>query len=130
MGIQCSKAPDPGQGSDEDDDHRSAAPSLRPWRSFNGISGRSSEPNFQGSRKRLGWGKGKKQAVADANLANQGGWGLKYALDVKIPQPSPGGGVGHSNGSEKKKLSRALSDKATSVRLKTSTVAKKGASKV
>ncbi|KAG0576407.1 hypothetical protein KC19_5G077900 [Ceratodon purpureus] len=126
MGARCSKAPDKEQVSDEDD-HPRDSPSLRPWRSFNATNGPSSELNFQGAKKRMGWGKGKNQEVTDGK---QGGWGLKFALDVRTPPLSPGEQGAHSNGSEKKKLARALSDKATSVRSKTTTVAKKGASKV
>jgi hypothetical protein len=101
MGAKCSKAPDSGE-------LESSFQTATPPR-FHKAS------NAGGDRKRMGF-------AGVANLETpperQQGWGMKFISGAQEPEPKTS------------KLARAPSGKTTSVRYKTSTVAKKGALKV
>lgn len=122
MGAQCSKASEQDQVSNEDDERQNASPSLRTWHSF------------QGTRNGIESAGAGNHQVANADLATQGGSFLSFATRSHELSPDKVvrsyGYEPERNKEEKKKLARVLSDKATSVRSRTATVAKKGASRV
>lgn len=116
MGAKCSKAP---ESREQDDYHQTSTP-PRFHKTSNG-------PAPGGHRKRMGFAE--VGHLDRSSEEHHEGWGMKF-VDSRAQD-----GEATHNGAErgredKAKLARAPSGKATSVRSKTSTVAKKGALKV
>jgi len=118
MGAKCSKIPD----SQDNDRYRGSSRFGKTSR------GPSPEPSPARHAKRMGFAEVSSLGATPPRPV-EGGWGLKFA-DMRSQELSPTGGPEYRSKDEKRKLARALSTKATSVKSITSIVARKGALKV